>query len=101
MPVEVRMSGAALRARAWYARKMKPNESIRKSACFATAPIVGHTSLCRRQFDLHDQSALRRIHRPDRSSMKIHGAFRNRQTQPGALGIAVRNAPERQEDLRQ
>jgi hypothetical protein len=30
-PALVRMGGAALRARAWYARKMNPNESMRKS----------------------------------------------------------------------
>ena len=30
-PALVRMGGAALRARAWYARKMNPKESMRKS----------------------------------------------------------------------
>jgi hypothetical protein len=31
MPVVVRMGGAPDRARAWYARKMKPNVSMRNS----------------------------------------------------------------------
>src|ERR1039457_6500467 len=39
-PVEVRIGGAPERARAWYARKMNPNVSMRNNCCLATAPII-------------------------------------------------------------
>jgi len=44
MPVVVRIGGAPLRARAWYARKMYPNESMRNSFSLATAPSVTRAS---------------------------------------------------------
>src|ERR1017187_1905432 len=39
-PVEVRMGGTPLRARAWYARKINPKESIRNNRGIGTAPII-------------------------------------------------------------
>jgi len=40
MPVEVRIGGAAVRARAWYARKINPYVSIRKRRASGIFPII-------------------------------------------------------------
>jgi hypothetical protein len=48
-PALVRMGGAAVRARAWYARKMNPKESMRKSrGCCGKVYRSARTHPCRR-----------------------------------------------------
>jgi hypothetical protein len=53
----------------------------------------------RRQIDFDDQSAVRCVHRADRSAMNIHGAFGDGEAKPGAVRIAVGDTAKRQEDF--